>query len=1125
MSEPSNDIVTAARIQADHPRGRDAVTRTSAAIDLPSGRAALPGCELAAIAVAVARQASSDAVTLGLAGPQLVGLSAMLTPPPNFASLCHHLVEAARSELPTAESPQIVVEQSEGVATNHTEIRVHVGTSDIHATWRADLFDESTIRRLLTRVAAILTAGLHDPDASIATLPVLLPEEHELLRAWNRSERPLDPTCTGRLIEHQAACTPDAPAVRCGTDEITYAELDRRAARLACHLRARGIAPGSLVAIHLERSIDAIVAFLAIWRAGAAYVPIDLDHPPARVAMMLGDCRPVALISRRSLVTDLPGPLPPLVDLDADHTAIAATPIAPIAVPTTLDDAAVVFYTSGSTGRPKGVVQRHRSVANWTAWQQRSFPMMVGDAELQTTPLGFGLSVAQIFHPLTSGACLVLVPPDRPIDGPTLVELLRRHAITKWVTVPALLTAALAAGLGACASLRQVVSTASSLPATLAVDVAAVVPTLVNGWGSTECFLATAIRCRAGSARGVVPIGAPIDNMDLHVLGGDLRPVPIGAPGELCVGGANLARGYLGLPELTAAKFVAHPFSPDPEARLYRTGDVARWRFDGALEFLGRSDHQTKIRGVRVEPGDVEAALVRHPEVREAVVVARPDHRGETMLVAYIVARDRAPTAGTLRTFLRGVLLDAMIPARFVALAALPLTNNKKLDRAALPAPDTHRPDTGRPYVPPRTPLEAELAALWAESLGLDSVGVHDDYFELGGDSLGAASLVASTAAITGTSLSLRAALATFTIADLAARPAGAPDARGATPAELAPEVHLDPAIVPRTPPRSTGRVLLTGATGFLGVHLVAALVAADVHIDCLVRADDPAHANRRLRAALTAAGVWTDALAARITAIPGDLARPRLGLDDATFAALADRVDEIFHAGALVDLLRPYAAVRASNVGGTHEVLRLATTGAIKPVRHVSTVAVGVAREADDPRHDHPLPTGYAASKWVAEMLVREAASRGVPATIVRTAEVFCAAATGRMNPADAVHRLLQTCVRLAAVPPADALAVLVPAAVDARRPRRRRDRRARPPRRARHLPRRRRDRRARPPRRARHLPRRAAAPPPLRCTRPSSPAPTRPACASTSSPTRSGAPACRNSTPATPRPARSVR
>jgi amino acid adenylation domain-containing protein len=395
-------------------------------------------------------------------------------------------------------------------------------------------------------------------------------------------------------------------------------------------------------------------------------VPIDLDHPPARVAMMLDDCRPVLLISRRSLVPTYPHRTRRSCTSTTTSAAIAATPIQSIIITTTLDDAAVVFYTSGSTGRPKGVVQRHRGIANWTAWQQRSFPLAVGDAELQTTPLGFGLSVAQIFHPLTSGACLVLVPPDRPIDGPTLVELLRRHAITKWVTVPALLAAALAAGLAGCTSLRYVVSTASSLPAPLQDDVAAVVPTLVNGWGATECFLATALRCRAGSVRGVVPIGSPLDNMDLHVLDAELRPVPIGAPGELCVGGANLACGYLNLPELTAAKFVAHPSSYDPAARLYRTGDVARWRFDGALEFLGRSDHQVKIRGVRVEPGDVEAALLRHPDVREAVVVARPDHRGETILVAYLVARDRPPSTGACARSSAAALPDAMIPARFI---------------------------------------------------------------------------------------------------------------------------------------------------------------------------------------------------------------------------------------------------------------------------------------------------------------------------------------------------------------------------------------------------------------------------------------------------------------------------
>lgn len=854
------------------------------------------------------------------------------------------------------------------------------------------------------------------------TLPAL-DEQRELLRTWNSSARPLDPDCPGRHIERQAARTPDAIAVRCGADAITYAELDRRATRLACHLQTRGVEPRSLVAVHLERSIDAIASFLAVWKAGAVYVPIDLEHPPARVTMMLDDCRPAALISRRSLVAEESCPL---VCLDTDHDAIAATPLSPIAITTTLEDPAVVFYTSGSTGRPKGVVQRHCGIANWTAWQQRCFPLDVGDAELQTTPLGFGLSVAQIFHPLAVGACLVLVPQGRPIDGPTLVDLLRTHTITKWVTVPALLSAMLASGLSGCTSLRYVITTASSLPAPLQDAVAAIVPTLVNGWGATECFLATALRCHVGMASGVVPIGAPIDNMDLHVLDADLRPVPIGAPGELCVGGANLARGYLHQPELTAAKFVAHPFSQDPAARLYRTGDVARWRFDGTLEFLGRSDHQVKIRGVRVEPGDVEAALLRHPDIVEAAVVARPDHRGETILVAYLVARARPLVVGAVRSFLRSVLPDAMIPTKFVALAALPLTTNKKLDRAALPDPDARRPDTGRPYVSPRTPLETALAAAWAEALGLDRVGVHDDYFELGGDSLGAASLAARTAAITGVPLPLRTALAAFTIADIIARTAN--NTRGPTPAELASDVHLDPAIVPRTPPRSTGRVFLTGATGFLGAHLVAALVAAGAHVECLVRAEDPVHADRRLRTALTAAGVWTDLLAAHVTAIPGDLARPRLGLDEAAFVALAERIDEIFHAGALVNLLQPYASVRASNIGGTHEVLRLATTGAVKPVRHVSTVAVGLAREDDDPYHSNPLPTGYAASKWVAEMLVRTAADCGVPATIVRTAEVFCDSVTGRMNPADAVHRLLQTCLQLRAIPPSDTFSSMVP-------------------------------------------------------------------------------------------------
>lgn len=905
---------------------------------------------------------------------------------------------------------------------------------------RTDRFDAATVQRMAGHLRVLIQGALAAPDAPLSLLPILTQEEQQLVTVtWNATARPLSPLCVHQLFEQQSERTPDSTAVVCGDRALSYAELERRANQLAHALAQVGVGHASRVALFMERSIDSIVSQLAVLKAGGAYIPLDTETPVERLAFMLKDSQPSAVLVKEASRAALPPCTATVLCLDTDAAHIESQSPARPAVPVDLSSLAALFYTSGTTGKPRGVMQLHRGIVAWAAWLQRVFPLGPADGELLTAPLSFGLSVAQLYHPLANGAKVVLLPPRRPIDGALLVESIAAHGCTAWIPVPPLLNLALGAGLAACTSLKYVLCTASALSAQLqSAFFASVKAQLHNGWGATECFLATALACSAERTEvGTVSVGAPIDNMELYVLDKHLRPVPIGIPGELCVGGANLARGYLNHPELTAAKFVQNPFLQEPDARIYRTGDLARWRPDGTLEFIGRADFQVKVRGLRVELGDIESALLRHPGLTDAVVIAREDGDGDTTLVAYVVPTGAAPTASELRAFLRTILPEYMMPGAYVCLEALPLGPNKKVDRAALPPPSAERPALDTPYRPPATPLESELAGIWAEQLKLDRVGADDPFFELGGDSLKAVALTARMAAAVDVKLPLGPLLERFTVASVAAYIEEARAGRtheaqpGRSVTALEPEVVLDPALracAERAPDPPRG-LFLTGATGFLGRHLARDLAyATQARIYCLVRAESASAARARLRQQLEADRLWDERLAERLIAVVGDLARPLFGLNAAEFDALATQVDAIYHSGAAVSLVQPYASLRAANVLGTQEVLRLATARTLKPVHHVSTVAVGVEREDGELRHCKRLPTGYAQSKWVAERLVHEASRRGVPVSVYRPVEITWDSTTGIMNEADAVHRIVKACVQLGCIPPAEALGRILP-------------------------------------------------------------------------------------------------
>lgn len=563
------------------------------------------------------------------------------------------------------------------------------------------------------------------------------------------------------LFVAQAARTPEAPAVLDGDRSVSYAELDAASGRLAARLLAEGAGPESLVAVCLPRGVDLVVTLLAVWRAGAAYVPLDRAHPDERLRWILADT------GARLLVADA-----------ATGERLASTGVTTIApsaalsgepAPVALDPAhaAYVIYTSGSTGRPKGVLVSHGAIANRVLWTVRRHQLGAGDRVLQKTTLTFDAAAWEIFAPLVSGGAVALAPDGAERDAAALLAALGRHQATVLQVVPSQLRLLVdEPGWTDCDQLRLVFSAGEALRAELCQQLWKNTGADVwNTYGPTECAIdVTAFQADRDQATGAVSIGRPIDNLRVLVLDESGELAPMGVAGELHVGGAGLARGYVGRPGLTAERFVPDPYGV-PGARLYRTGDAVRWSDDGTLEYLGRLDQQVKVNGVRVEPGEVESALHAHPGLRGAVVVAAPGPDGTDRLVGYVVFRDDEIAFEQLRLFLRDKLPEPLIPSVFVALSELPLTHSGKVNRTLLPDPF---PTGGSSKEDPRTPSEHTVAEVWSALLGVEQVGVNDDFFQLGGSSLLLTRLASRLAAATGREVSVPDLFSHTTVADQA---------------------------------------------------------------------------------------------------------------------------------------------------------------------------------------------------------------------------------------------------------------------------------------------------------------------------------------------------------------------
>jgi amino acid adenylation domain-containing protein len=574
-------------------------------------------------------------------------------------------------------------------------------------------------------------------------------------------------TCVPELVARQAAARPDAVAVDDGVERVTYAALNARADRLAARLRSLGVGVDVPVAIALPRSVGLVVAALGIMKAGGAYLPLDPSYPDARLASVLRDARPPVVITDERGAARLPTGESRVITVDGivsgrvlEDTA-AAVSIAP-------SDLAYVIYTSGSTGDPKGVAITHGGLLNLVRWHREAFAVVPADRATQHASPGFDAAVWELWPYLTAGASVHVVDEDTRLDGEKLRDWIVAERITVTFLPTPLAERVIALDWPADTGLRFLLTGADTLHVYPSPDLPFPV---VNNYGPTECtVVATSGVVRAGEAERLPTIGRPIANTQIHILDERMRPVPPGTPGEIYIGGAGVARGYLNRPDLTAEKFVDDPFRAEPDARLYRTGDLGRALPDGRLAFLGRIDGQVKIRGYRIETGEIAAVLTRHPGVQASAVVAREDRAGERRLVAYVVpTAGAAPTHRQLVAALTAELPDYMVPAAFVTLCELPLMPSGKVDLSGLPAPDDSNTLREQTFVAPRTSLEERLAAILAELLSLDRVGVSDNVFLLGGHSLLAAQVLARVRDVFGVALSLRTLFAHPTIEALAA--------------------------------------------------------------------------------------------------------------------------------------------------------------------------------------------------------------------------------------------------------------------------------------------------------------------------------------------------------------------
>ncbi|YAF98100.1 MAG: amino acid adenylation domain-containing protein [Nodularia sp. CChRGM 3473] len=918
-----------------------------------------------------------------------------------------------------------------------------------------NLFVQADIARLAEQFLTLVASVANNIESTVSELEILSDrQQQQLLIDFNQTHINYPKyKCIHHLFEAQVEQTPHNIAVVFGDEQLTYSELNTRANQLANYLQKLGVNTETLVGIYLERSHLNIIAFLAILKAGAAYVPLDPALPPAALEFRLQDIQASVLLTQDSLIQQLPETAVQVICLNKNWENITQENQSNPQTLVKPENLVYAIFTSGSTGKPKAVGVEHQQLLNYLYGIVDRLDLPKGGSFATVSTFAADLGNTVIFAALCHGGYLHILSQEQASDPQALADYFQQHPIDCLKIVPSHLAALLASSPSVTFLPRQCLILGGEVSSwDLIEKIQAQAPKcqIFNHYGPTETtvgVLTYPVYSRKHSYNShTVPLGKPLANTQVYVLDTQLRPVPIGVPGELYIGGASLSRGYLNRPELTTERFIQNPFLP--EAKLYQTGDLVRYLPDGNLEFLGRSDNQVKIRGFRIELGEIEATLRQHPHVQEVVVLATEEKLGDQRLLAYIVVNSpsgltnqklESALQGELRNFCLQKLAEYMLPSVFVFLKALPLTPNGKIDRQALLAIEHTRPQLAQTYIAPRTPTEKQLAEIWINLLNLTQVGIHDNFFELGGHSLLITQLLAKVRNTFQVDLPLREFFNTATIADLAKSIDNKHEVNVSN-IDLNAEAVLDPEIRPVGSPVDDSEpnfIFLTGATGFLGVFLLYELLQqTSAKIYCLVRAETTIDGKNRLQKSLESYLLWDESFSDRMIPVMGNLSQPRLGLSESEFNAFASQIDVIYHNGAFVNFTYPYSQLKAANVLGTQEVLRLAAQVKVKPVHFISTIGVVGAAESqlEIIREDTPIDcsenikSGYTQSKWVAEKLVKIAGDRGIPISIYRPGRISGHSVTGVCNVNDHTFRMIKGCIQLGSAPLNDSMVNLTP-------------------------------------------------------------------------------------------------
>ncbi|AKF86026.1 hypothetical protein MFUL124B02_20095 [Myxococcus fulvus 124B02] len=855
------------------------------------------------------------------------------------------------------------------------------------------------------------------------------------------------------LWNAQVRLQPGAVAIHWGVKRVTYDALDRRANQLANALRKRGVGEETPVAVAMRRGIEALIAHVALVKLGASHVPLDLQHPRERIAYILENSGTQVLLTE-TLTEEAHCAQDGLfcLCLERDADTVAREPETFTGPRDTPERRTYIMYTSGTTGRPKGIEILAKGIRGLVV-DNPILDIHPGERMAQASTHAFDMALYEIWGALVNGASLVVISKATLLDAHALREALRDMRVDFMGISTAVFNVVAQACPDAFSGLRSVMIGGERANAHLCRAVLENHPPerLFNLYGPTEgSVFATTHRIQLqDTLSGSISIGKPIARTEVFLLDEDLRPVAPGQTGELCLAGEGLARGYLHQPELTAERFPSVSGLKDgQDLRIYRTGDLARWRENGTLEYLGRADHQVKIRGHRIELDEVSKTLLESGLVWDAVVTLQERPDGEKSLAAFVVPKDTGSgIEDALRDFMRARVSEPMVPSRFVLLERLPVTANGKVDRAALPRPVS--PEGGavptQSTPPSEDPVVAGVSAIWTELLAVETSSPGDDFVRLGGNSLMAGRLMLRLREKFGVGLSVHALHEARTLGDFieAVRQAlaGVQDEGRAIagPDTWREEARLPEDITPAPgKPVTKGRALedmrcifLTGATGFLGAFMLRDLMrTTKAQVACLVRAKDSQAALARLRHTLVKYGLWEDSFTPRIEPVVGDLGAPGLGVDSQTRGALAERAEAILHVGAHVNYMQSYEAHRAANINGTTEILRLAALGPT-PVHYVSTIAVfgptGYFNDTQVLREDEDLDKhldclrydiGYSASKWVAEKRVWEAIERGLAVNVYRSGFIMGHGETGVGNPDDFVARFVRGCIQIGSCP-----------------------------------------------------------------------------------------------------------